>query len=82
MVNADKNIWLALSLQDAFNRDKNQAPNPIMFLGVLTIDGDGIPPFVFPHCLRQTMEAYKTCFEDHPGLVRKGGCWKTPCQTK
>ena len=63
IVNSQNNHWLALSPQDVPIVMKSKHPVHIMVFGLVTSDGDIMPPFIFPHGLRFNTEAYIKCLE-------------------
>ena len=63
MLNALNNLWLELYPPDIPIWMKTQHSVLIMMSGVVTSDGDVIPPYIFPRSLRLNAEAYTKCLE-------------------
>ena len=57
-------VWLSILRQIYIHYDENQTPSHIMVFGVVTNDGDVIPPFVFPHGFRVKTEAFMKSLEE------------------
>lgn len=64
MVNTQNNRWLAVSPKDVPRVMKNKYPANIMVFGVVTSDGDVMPPFMFPQGLRLNTDGYIKCLEE------------------
>ena len=63
MVNSQNDRWFALYPQDVPILMKTKHPVHIMVFGVVSSDGDIMPPFIFPHGLKLNTEAYIKCLE-------------------
>ena len=64
MVNSQNNCWLALSPQDVLILMKTKYQVHIRAFGMVTSNGDLIPPFIFPYGIRLNKEAYIKCLEE------------------
>ena len=60
MVNSQNNCWLALSSQDVPIVMKTKHLVHVMVFGVVTSNGDVLPPFISPHSLRLNIK----CLEE------------------